>query len=193
MTTQEAEKEFDGQLTALELVLIYLDRAISLLHRSLEGKVPLSDRDNTFVRIVLTHYIVNNIAALFDDKDKKVNSLVNIAKRFEGNFPHEFFTEYRTSIEEFRMKHKADLARIAKNRNLMTAHLGASKKERLGWSPPIAKKMDKILGTKSTVAQDDSLRFITPFQIFDMPIMKDVPELQKAIENLRFKVLEKNL
>lgn len=190
MTPQEAQKEFEGQLAALELVVMYLDQAVSLLHRSVGGKVSLVNRDNSFLRIVLTHYIVNNLAALFDDKDKKVNSLLNIAKRFEGYFPNRFFSEYIASIREFRMKHASDLERITKNRNLMTAHLGASKKERLGWSPQVAKKMDKFLGTQPSVAQNDSLRFITPFQLFDMHIIQGIPRLGKILQELNFKVLD---
>lgn len=187
---QEAQKEFEGQLAALELVVMYLGQAISLLRRSNEGKVSLVGRkDNTLVRIVLTHYIVNNFNSLFDDKDRKVNSLSNIPKRFKKYFPSNFFSEYVVSVEDLRIKYASDLERIAKNRHLSTAHLGADKNERLGWPPHVAKNMDELLGTQSPVAQKDSLQFITPFQIFEMPIIEALPSLKNIVEELQIKFL----
>lgn len=188
MTTQEAHKKFEGQITALWLVAHYLNRAVSLLRKSNEGKVHLkTKKEIDLMRIVLTHYIVNNSASLFDDKDKRNNSLRNIAKRFERHFPINFFSEYLEYVDKFRIKHKKDLARIEKNRNLSTAHLGAGEKERLGWDSTTAQKLDKILGTKSSVAQEDSLRFITPFQLFEMKIVEEIPELLSALDSLQMK------
>jgi len=190
MTPKEAYKEFEEQLAALEVVVLYVSRTISLLRRSVEGKIPITNKqDSDMIRVALTHYIVNNLNALFDDKDRKVNSLKNITKRFEGHFPTNVFSEYAASVEEFRAKHLKDLERIQKNRHLSTAHLGASREERLGWPPHVAKNMDRLLGTKSSVAKSDSLRFITPYQLFEMPIIENVPRLEKILEELNTKVV----
>lgn len=188
MTPQKAQKEFEGQLAALELVVMYLDQAVSLLRRSVEGKLSLKHKDNDIVRIVSTHYIVNNLNALFDNKEKR-NSLSNIAKNFEKHFPNNFFSGHVTSIGDLRIKYAADLERIKKNRHLSTAHLGADKNERLGWPPHVAKNIDEILGTQSPVAQKDSLRFITPFQVFDMSIIQAIPKIKGILEELQIKFL----
>src|SRR3989344_8361813 len=183
-------KEFEGQLAALEMVVIYLDRAIFLLRRSIEGKISVTNkRDSDILRLALTHYIVTNLASLFDYKNRRVNSLGNIAQHFKEHFPSHLFSEYTTSIEEFRKKHAKDLERIRKNRHLSTAHLGASKEEQLGWPLHVAKNIDRLLGTKSSVAKSDSLRFITPYQLFEMPIIENVPRLEKILEELNTKVV----
>lgn len=190
MTPQEARAEFEGQLAALELVAMYLGQTVSLLRRCVEGEISLlGKKDNDLMHIAFTHYIVNNLFALFDDGSRDVNSLTRVAKRFKSHFPHNFFSEYLTSVEKFRTRHAVDLERIGKNRNLSTAHLGASKKEQLGWPPHIAKNIDQILGTQSSVAQNDSLRFITPLSIFEMPVMRDILEIESILEELRFKTI----
>lgn len=190
MTPKEVQKEFEAQIATLELVVMYLDQAVSFLLRSIEGKLSLKNKkDSDLMRLVLTHYIVNNLNALFDNKDKKVNSLSNIAKRFEKHFPNNFFSEYATSIADLRIKYAPDLERIEKNRHLSTAHLGADKNERLGWPPHVAKNMDKILGTQSSIAQKEALQFITPFQIFDMAIIQAIPRIKDILEELQVKFL----
>lgn len=190
MTPKETQKEFEGQLAAIEIVVIFLGRAISLLRRSIEGKISLKNKgDVDLMRLALTHYIVNNLAALFNDKNRKVNSLPNIAKHLERHVPNNFFLEHNVSTAEFIRKYADDLERIEKNRHLSTAHLGASKNERLGWSPQLAKNIDEILGTQSSVAKNDSLRFITPYQLLDMPIIQSIPEIKSIVENLNLKFI----
>lgn len=190
MTQQEAQKEFEGQIVALELVVMYLGQAVSLLRRSIEGKLPITKKkDSDLIRLALTHYIVNNLNALFDNRGKKVNSLSRIAKRFEKDFPNNFFVKYDNSISDLRIKYVVDLERVEKNRHLSTAHLGADKNEHLGWPPHVAKNLDELLGTQSPIAQNDPLCFITPFQLFDMPIIQAIPEIKSILEELQVKLV----
>ncbi len=182
-------KKFDEQLAALEVVVLYLCQAVNLLRRSVEGQISLPNKkENDLLRLVLTHYIINNLASLFDE-GRRINSLMKICSRFEKNFPNDFFLEYIAFVEKFHIKHTEDLKRIEKNRHLSTAHLGADEREQLGWSPQVAKNMDELLGTQSPVAQEYSLQFITPFQLFEMSIMQEIPELKSVLKELRAKVI----
>lgn len=183
---QQVHKQFESQLAALELVVLNVRASISLLRRSVEGKLSLKNKDDRLMRVVLTHYIVNNLAALFD---KKNNSLPKIAIQFKKDFPKDFFSGYSRTVNEFIKTHDADLKRIRKNRNLSTAHLGDGKNGKLGWSSQVAKNIDRVLGTQSSVATDGAHRFITPFQIFDMPIMDNIQKLKDALEELSIKFI----
>jgi hypothetical protein len=188
MATKKVQEKFESHLAALELVVMYLHQSVSLLLRSIEGKLPIKNKkDSDLLRLALTHYIVNNLNALFDDKGKNVNSLSKIAKRFENNLPKDFFFEYLISIEKLRKEFAADLERIKKNRDQSTAHLGADEYEQLGWAPRVAKNMDELLGTRSSVAQKKSLEFITPYQIYVMPIIQALPKIKNTLEELRMK------
>ena len=110
------QKEFEGQLAALDVVVIYVDRAISLLRRSIEGQITITNKhDSDIMRHTLTHYVVNNLAALFDE-DRRVNSLITIASRFKKQFPNNFFSEHIKATEDFKNKYDSDLKRIRKNR-----------------------------------------------------------------------------
>ncbi|MDP3956743.1 MAG: hypothetical protein Q8P97_01985 [bacterium] len=191
MSIQEAQKEFEEQLAALEVVVDYLSQAYSLLRRSVEGKISLKGKDARLVGIVLTHYIVNNLAALFDN-GSDVNSLTKITERFKKIFPDQFFSEYKAAVEKIRISCGADLERISKNRHLMTAHLGASQRERLGYGSQMAKNLDEIFGTQSHIAEKDSLQFISPYQLLDMIILIEIPKLRKILETLNSRVLLMN-
>lgn len=183
-------KEFEERLAALEIVTEYVDRALSLLHQMVTGEITISKKsENDLMRLALTHYVINNLFALFDTK-KENNSLVNLSKHFEAQFPNNFFSEFSQAIENMKVIHRRDLERLKKNRHLSTAHLGASKREKLGWSPEVARNIDEILGTQSSVASVESLIFITPYQILEMPIAKTLPILKNILQDLQIKLIE---
>lgn len=188
----KGHKEFEKHIAAIEIVITYIERSLSLLQRSVEGQLPLTNKkDVDIMRLALTHYIVNNLRSLFDDRDRNVNSLPNLVKHFGTYFPTNFFLEFKDSISNFRVKYSGDLKRIEKNRHLSTAHLGSGKGENLGWKPEVAKNIDELLGTESSIAINPSLLFVTPYSILEMPIIKSIAKLKNIVESLQIKFITK--
>ena len=184
----ERYEKFERQFAALQIVVLNIIQTASLLSRLLtKEEISLSKKDNGCIQLALTHYVVNNLAALFDNHKKDANSLIRITKRFEKDFPGGFFSEYTTQIENFQRKHITDLERVEKNRNLSSAHLGANEEEELGWSSDFAKRIDRILGTKSSVAKNNSLVFITASELSRMSIIMNIEELEDVLEGLQYK------
>ncbi len=193
MTPYEARKKFDSALAALELEVAHTKDCIDLLGKSIQGKLQRfkNPKETRCLRLALTHEITNCLALLFDNKSKDINSLYRIAIRFKDHLPMNMFTEYERGLAEYANKHLKDIARIEKNRNLSSAHLGI--REQLGWTENVAKNIDKILGTESTVAVNESLLFITPAQIFDMQIVEDTNVIVCLLEALRYKFFEQEM
>ena len=74
---------------------------------------------------------------------------------------------------------------MRKNRNLSSAHLGASDKEKLGWNPQIAQKLEEWFGQESSAAKTKELEFITPINVLEMKIIHNVPKICAALVDLQ--------
>src|SRR3990167_3640306 len=117
MTKKKASEVFVQRLAALEYIANNIRDALALLKRSVEGKLPIGERNTKILRLSLCHYIINNLVSLFD-RNKKRNTLFSIAENFKGEFPKNFFSEYLSIIEKLRTELSNDLGRMRKNRNL---------------------------------------------------------------------------
>lgn len=189
MVSKETLDKFNGQVATLDVVVDLLDRAIKLLkNQRIKFNTEIDEKNKYIVEFALTHYIVNNLASLFDNKGKNLISLERIPTRFGKSFHHNFFSEYIVAIKCFKDAHKKDLERIEKNRNLGMAHLGGGE-ERLGYDQSTAQRIDKIFGIKSNIAPEYKFLFITPINIFKMPIIDAIEEIKKILGNLNLKIL----
>ncbi|MFH1694545.1 MAG: hypothetical protein ABH880_02210 [Patescibacteria group bacterium] len=179
------------QLAALFVVIDRLEKSVDFLERCLSGRISfLLDRDTVTTRMVTTHYIVNNLYALFDDGKKEANSLPRIARRFEKHFPRNFFSEYLDSVQKLSRTYADDIERLEKNRHLSTAHIYASEKEQLGWDPVTAERINKTFGGRTHVAKKKSLHFITPNNVLDMSIIGAIPEIKNTLSKLQLMIMD---
>ncbi|MBI3638310.1 hypothetical protein HY227_01035 [Candidatus Wolfebacteria bacterium] len=173
----------------MDIVIEYLDRAIKLLKsQQIKINTDINKKNKYIVELALTHFVVNNLASLLNNKSKNLISLERVPVRFEKSFPYNFFSEYIAAIKHIKNDYKKDLERIEKNRNLAMAHLGGGK-ERLGYDQFTAQKIDKFFGTKSSIAAEDKFLFITSTNILEMPIINVIGKIKKILEELNWKRL----
>lgn len=184
----QTRDKLNGYLTDMWIVLDRLEKSVSLLRRCNEREVSLPGNDMIIIRIALTHFIVNNLHSIFNNNRRDANSLLQVPKRFEAELPNGFFSECIASVKEFRRENKADLERIKKNRDLSTGHLSVSREEQLGWDSKTARKIEEIYGTKTRLASEDSLIFITQDNILNMPIIQNFPQIGAILEELQTKL-----
>lgn len=184
--TKIINEEFNQHLAALWVVIDRLKKAADWLNNC--SARSLSSQECTTIGIFAKDYIVNNLNSLFNDRTD--NSMLGIVTHFKKQLPHDFFVDYEKSVNKILVEFKDDLERIGNNRNRSSAHLGSSKRQKLGYDDETTKKLNELLGTQSSPAEKDSLLFITPNNVLELGIVKNISKIERVLEDLQIKLFE---
>lgn len=186
-TTDNKREEFRRHLLSLQMRLGDVRGALDFLKEIDKRKIEFPGKHLKIVKFVVLHFLINNIHALFDNKRNR-NSLLRLSEDFEKQFRHNFFDEFKISVEQFKEKHCRDLERIENNRNLTSAHLASAKNRELGFNEQTMKTITTLFGNATGAKKvSEELQHISAHDIYEMRIFRELGTLSNNLNELHIK------